>query len=116
MKDLYIDFAGGKPEGHRIHRSLTRLQAGDPVRLERDETGHVLVLDRDGTPVARLSKAGVGRLEQPHLRQVDEVRVIGVVSRHLEDCKPEYRDRIAVPVWELPILEVRHRRVDPVPL
>ena len=116
MKDLYIDFAGGKPEGHRIHRSLTRLQAGDPVRLERDETGHVLVLDRDGTPVARLSKAGVGRLEQPHLRQVDEVRVIGVVSRHLEDCKPEYRDRIAVPVWELPILEVRHRRVHPVPL
>ena len=57
----------------------------------------------------------VGRLEQPHLRQVDEVRVAGVVSRHLEDCKPEYRDRIVVPVWEFPILEVRHRRVHPVP-
>ena len=111
MKDLYIDFAGGKPDGHRVHRSLARLQAGDPVRLERDRTGHVLVLDRDGVPLARLSDKGVKRLESPHLRQIDEARVVAVVSRHQEDSKPEYRDRLAVPVWELPILEMRHRRV-----
>ena len=114
MRDLYIDFAGGKPEGHRIHRSLARLQAGDPVRLEHGDSGHVHVLDRDGTPVARLSKAGVERLERPHSPQVDEVRVIAVVSRHQEDGNPEFRDRLAAPVWELPILEMRHRRVQSV--
>ena len=111
MKELYIDFAGGKPEGHRIHRSLARLQAGDAVRLVRDATGHVHVLDCGGIPVARLSKAGVEYLERPHMREVDEVRVIAVVSRHQDDGNPEFRDRLAVPVWELPILEMRHRRV-----
>ena len=115
MKDLYIDFAGGKPSDHRIHRSLDGLQAGDPVTLEPDEVGHVFVRDRAGTSVARLSKTGAGRLEQRQLRQIEEVRVLGVVSRRLEDCKPEYQSRIAVPAWELPILEMRHRRVPGVP-
>ena len=115
MKDLYIDFAGGMPADHRIHRSLDGLQAGDPVTLERDEAGHVVVRDREGISVARLSKAGAGRLEQRQLRQIDEVRVLGVVSRRLEDCEPGYLGRIAVPAWGLPILEVRHRRVPDVP-
>ncbi|MDE0456676.1 MAG: RecQ family ATP-dependent DNA helicase [Chromatiales bacterium] len=115
MEDLYIDFAGGMPADHRIHRSLDSLQAGDPVTLKRGEAGRVFVRDCEGTSVARLSKAGAERLEQRQLRQIDEVRVLGVVSRRLEDCKPEYRGRIAVPAWELPILEMRHRRVPGVP-
>jgi len=115
MEDLYIDFAGGMPADHRIHRSLEGLQAGDQVTLKPDKAGHVSVRDHEGTSVARLSKAGVSRLEQRLLRQIDEVRVLGVVSRRLEDSKPEYRDRIAVPTWELPILEMRHRRVPGVP-
>ena len=116
MKDLYIDFAGGMPAYHRIHRSLGSLQAGDLVTLERDEAGRVFVRDCEGTSVARLSNAGAGRLEQRQLRQIDEVRVLGVVSRRLEDCEPMYRGRIAVPAWELPILEMRHRRVTGVPV
>ena len=47
MEDLYIDFAGGMPADHRIHRSLEGLQAGDPVTLERDEAGRVFIRDPD---------------------------------------------------------------------
>ena len=111
MKDLYLDYSGRMPAEHQIHRALDGLQAGDQVTLERDESGHVFVKDREGILVARLSKVGAGRLEQPRLRRVDEVRVLGVVSRRLEDCGPEYKAVIAVPAWEHPILEVRHRCV-----
>jgi len=110
MRELFIDFAGQKPKGHRAHRSLTRLQTGDPVVLKRGQSGQVFVLDREGIQVGRLSKAGAEAWQQPDLERIEEVRVFGIVSRTREDCGPEYQDRIVVPDWELPILEVRHRR------
>ena len=57
MSDLFIDFAGEKPEGHRIHRSLAGLQAGSLVTLERNSTGQIFACDRENVHVARLSKS-----------------------------------------------------------
>ena len=111
MRDLFIDFAGWKPEGHRAHRSLARMQAGEPVTLEREQPGQVVVLDREGVQVGCLSKSTAEIWQQPELQLVDEVRVLGMVSRRLEDCELEYRDLMVVPAWELPVLEVRHRRL-----
>ena len=96
-KDLYIDFAGTKPGEHRIHRSLARLQTGDTVTLERDKTGQVLVLDRERVQVACRSKSTACGWPQHQLQQVDEVRVLGMVARGLDDSAPEFRDSIAVP-------------------
>ncbi len=110
MRDLYIDLASWKPEGHPMHRSLDRLQAGDPVKLERNQTDQVLVLDRERAQVARLSESTAESWQPPELQQVDEVRVLGMVFRVAEDCEPKYQKRVAVPAWELPVLEVRHRR------
>ena len=109
MQDLFIDFAGGKPKGHRVHSSLAHMQAGDSVTLKRKQSGQVVVLDGEGVQVGRLSKNTAESWQKPELQQVDEVRVLGMVSRELEDSKLEYRDQIAVPDWELPLLEVRHR-------
>ena len=109
MRDLFIDFAGGKPKGHKVHRSLARMQAGDSITLKPKQSGQVVVLDRKGVQVGRLSKNTAESWQQAESQQVEEVRVLGMVSRELEDCKPEYRDQIAVPDWELPLLEVRHR-------
>ena len=111
MRDLFIDFAGWKPEGHRAHRSLARMQAGEPVTLEREQPGQVVVLDREGVQVGCLSKSTAENWQQPELQLVDEVRVLGMVSRRLEDCELEYRDLMVVPAWELLVLEVRHRRL-----
>lgn len=109
MQDLFIDFAGRKPKGNRVHRSLARMQTGDSVTLKRKQSGQVVVLDSEGVQVGLLSKNAAESWQEPELQQVDEVRVLGMVSREMEDCKPEYRDRIVVSDWELPLLEVRHR-------
>ena len=111
MRDLYLDFAGRKPKDHRIHRSLKRLKTGDVVQLQSSNNGRVLVLDSGRTAVARLSNSAADGWTQPQLQQVDEVQVVGMASRIRENCAPEFRDGIVVPEWELPILEVRHRRL-----
>ena len=110
MPDMYIDLAGEKPSGHRIHRSLAGLQAGSLVTLERNPTGQILVCDHENVHVARLSKSAADRWGQLHLQETYEVRVLCMVSREPGDSKPEYKDRILSPRWELPVLEVRHRR------
>ena len=111
MKDLYIDFAGGKRANHSIHRSLARLQAGDLVKLQNGDHGQVRVLDEREEQVARLSRATARRWSQSRIAKVDEVRVLGMVHRTQDDSgDPKYRDRLQVESWEVPILEVRERQ------
>lgn len=110
MRDLNIGFAGHKPAGHRIHRSLRRLQSGDLVNLRRLSNGRVKVHDGQGVEVARLSRAGAARHPSARLAQVEEARVLGIVSRDLDQTGPRYRDRMKVKTWELPLLELRVRQ------
>ena len=111
MKDLYLDFAGRKRKDHRVHGSLRHLQTGDAVQLQRSGNGHVLVLDSRRTAVARLANSTAEGWDESQLHQVDEVRVFGMAARTRGDCGPEFQEDIAVPDWELPILEVRYRGV-----
>ena len=111
MRDLFLDRAGREREQHPIHRSLARLGTGDILRLDRGRD-QVRVLDEDGIEVARLSRSAAGRWQRAHLQGVDEARVLAMVLRCKEDCRPEFRKRIVVPQWEVPIIEVRHRGLD----
>ena len=111
MGDIFLDFAGRKHEKHPIHRSLARLRAHDTLRLDRNRDGRVQVLDAHGVEVARLSSTAAERWQRPQLEGVDEVRVLAMVCRRAEDCRPEFREHVVVPSWEVPILEVRHRRL-----
>lgn len=58
MKDISIGYAGDFPEGHAIHRDLSRLNSGDLVVLTLGGFG-VEVSNGTGRTVARLSEAGV---------------------------------------------------------
>ena len=108
-RDLFIDFAGRKPDGHRVHGVLAMLQAGDEVRLEGDGRG-VAVCDRRGVEIGRLSQSAASDWPDWRLSLIDQVRVLGLVGRELADCDTEeYRKKALVQVWEYPILEVRHR-------
>ena len=108
MRGLLLGFAGHRDESHAIHRSLSLLQAGDRVRLEPHRDG-IRVLDRERTPVARLSQAAAGRWRS-RLSQIDEARVLGMTSWSKDESGPSYRHRLQVDSWEVPILEVRTRR------
>lgn len=111
MGDIFLDFAGRKHEKHLIHRSLARLRAHDTLRLDRNRDGRVQVLDAHGVEMARLSSTAAERWQRPQLEGVDKVRVLAMVCRRAEDCRPEFREHVVVPSWEVPILEVRHRRL-----
>ena len=108
-RDLFIDFAGRKPDGHPVHGALASLQTGDKVTLERNGRG-VAVFDRGRVEIGRLSKSAAADWPDWCLSLIEHVRVLGLVGRELADCETEeYRQKTAVPVWEYPILEVRHR-------
>ena len=111
MGDLFLDFAGRKKEQHPIHRALARLSTGHALGLRRGPEGQVWVLDEDGIEVARLSRTAAKAWQRAGLQGMD-VRVLAMVLRRKEDCRPDFREHIVVSSWEVPILEVRHRRMD----
>ena len=109
-RDLNMDFAGRKPASHPIHRSLASLQAEDAVDLHPLPDGGVQVRDGRHVEVARLSRAGAARFPHSRLALVDEARVLGMMSRHLDKTGPDYRSKMKVETWELPLLELRLRQ------
>ena len=113
MGDLFLDLAGRRRENHPIHQSLAGLRTGNTLKLDRGRDGQVKVRDNADVEVARLSRTAAKAWQRSQLRGVGEVQVLAMVLRRKEDCQPGFRERIAVPSWELPILEVRHRRFDP---
>ena len=106
-RDVYIDFAAGNRAGDPAHRALSALCAGDEVELRPIGQDGVGIVDGGGTRVGMLSKAAARRW-LPRLETIGTVRVLCLVARVAEDEQArEYRERIAVPSWEFPILEVR---------
>lgn len=90
-----------------MHRALAELCAGDAVLLVPDDRGRIGIADRNGTRVGLLSKATAAKWG-PRLGTVEEVRVLGLVSRTAEDEQTAaFRKRIAAPAWDSPILELR---------
>ena len=105
--DVNIDFAAGKSVRHGVHSRLSGLHAGDAVELRPTERGGVGIVDGGGMRVGMLSKTAARRW-LPRLEAVGTARVLCLVTRVAEDVQAhEYRQRIAVPSWEYPILEVR---------
>ena len=89
------------------------MRTGDTLKLQPGQDGQVRVLDDAGIEVARLSGTAAKAWQRAQMRGVGEVRVLAIVLRRKEDCKPGFRERIVVPSWEIPILEVCHGRIDP---
>ena len=105
LEDLFIDFAGLKPERHPARLALADLQAGDALHVEVRHNQVELVHD-DGLSVARLSHKAqaewAGRLDA-----VKEVRVVAMVQRHREDvADTDFRAKCIGACWEVPIVEV----------
>ncbi len=111
MEDLFLDLAGRKWEKDPIHRALASLGTGDMLRLDRGRHDRVRVLDEEGIEVARLSRSASRTWRRVRMQGMD-ARVLAIVLRREEDCKPGFREQVVVPEWEVPILEVRHRRLD----
>jgi len=96
LSEVDLSFAGRFQAGNKVHRSIERLQPGDPLELRRQDEKWEL-FDRNGTQVGRMARA----FELPYDRQCRETSVAAVITRSEADSSPEYRQRVRSPMWEV---------------
>jgi ATP-dependent DNA helicase RecQ len=104
MSDIFIDYSGGFPPGHPIHRRLARLETGSEVTLAI-ENGYVEIRDGDNRCLGRLA-AGAANAWRDRLDSIAKVRVLAIVRRTKNDPQENYLPYMKTKMWELPILEV----------
>ena len=54
LRDVFLSFAGYRPQGHQIHRAIAELSPGDSLKV-RARAGSWELLDGHGIVVGRLS-------------------------------------------------------------
>jgi ATP-dependent DNA helicase RecQ len=105
--DLFLDLAGHRPGTDGIHARLAQLDCG--AGLSVHQSGEKLSLrDAAGAEVARLSADASG-LWSPRLAAIECVRVVAMVRRRRADTGEDYRERMMVDEWEVPVCEVSYR-------
>jgi ATP-dependent DNA helicase RecQ len=106
LEDIHLGFPGHFGADHPMHAALASLQPGDKLELRRQETGRLVLTDRSGITVARLShKAEVQWTRRlPAIRQV---AVIAMVHRSADqEADQSRREQDQVSDWEVPLVEV----------
>jgi len=109
---LFIDFAGRRGPGNPVHCALAALRPGDPVRLKvvQERQGHMQAIVRvcapDGTVIAQLAADAAAMTWTRLTPSVEQACVLAVVRRYRTDAAAEWRDRLRVDCWEVPIIEV----------
>ena len=98
LSEVDLGFAGRLKVGNKKHRSIKRLQPGDPLEL-REKDGKWELFDRTGRLVGRMSRAFELRSDM----RCRETSVAAVITRGEDDSLPEYRERIRSPKWEVVI-------------
>jgi ATP-dependent DNA helicase RecQ len=104
MKDLFVDFAGVRKEGHPVRDALHVLKSGDLLEPQV-RNSNVELMNRDNVPVARLSQTA--RKEwADRLDIIREARVVALVCRyHMDIQDSTFRGRCHGESWEVPIVE-----------
>jgi ATP-dependent DNA helicase RecQ len=107
MKELYIDFAGTKKEGHPTNKALKELTTGNYLTIGRDKDS-LHLLNHAGVPVARLAKSAQTRW-QDRTCFITEIKVIALARRYKSDIKEqELQERCRDDSWEVPVVELRY--------
>lgn len=101
LGDVYLDFAGCRDALHSLHRSISALSSGDPLRTRVVEERWEL-LDSSGTVVGKLAK----KFEPPDGMRCVSAAVFAVVVRGRDDSKPPYQDSIKCDKWEIVVPEL----------
>ena len=103
MKDVDIGFAGRYEPSDKIHKVIAGLQAGDAIRMER-ENNMWLFRDLRGNRIGRVAKGFV----MPQ-GTIESVLIHAVIKRRKEQGGAEYQDRTCCDEWEVVLPEVRHK-------
>jgi ATP-dependent DNA helicase RecQ len=96
LSEVDLSFAGRFAVENKVHRSIERLQPGDPLELrQKDEKWELF--DGKGELVGRMARA----FDLPPDRSCRETSVAAVIKRVEADSLPDYQQYIRTPKWEV---------------
>ncbi|MCC6782510.1 MAG: RecQ family ATP-dependent DNA helicase, partial [Planctomycetes bacterium] len=104
LEDHNLGFAGTRAPSDPVHSELRALAPGSVLRVV-DHAPRLRLLAPSGRPVGELSKKA-SELWRARLGLVRGARVIAMLSRTREQSPIEYRGRLRVERWELPLVEL----------
>ena len=105
LRDVFLSFAGYRPAGHPVHRSIAELSPGDLVRV-RVEANRWELLDRSGTVVGRLA----GGFEPPEGMRCKFARVLAIATWDRDSSESQYQGRLLCETWEVVVPELVFER------
>lgn len=96
LSEVNLGFAGGFVAGHKVHKAIDALNAGDAIELRQNQDRWELA-DLSGNVVGRLSKS----FRPPENMVCVSVKAAAIIKRQKEDEKPEYATRVRCECWEV---------------
>ena len=102
LQDVDLGFAGRRDTRHPIHRAITNLSPGDPLKARITEQGRWELLNTVGSLVGRLAK----NFQPPPGMRCRSAEVLAVVGWSREASEPRYRDSIRCDAWEVVVPEL----------
>ena len=105
MEDLFLDFAGIKPESHPSQLALKKTKAGDKLGLEQ-RGEHIEVTNSDGVAIARLSRKSQVQWADK-LKTIKEIRTVALVRRYRDEVSDkDFQASCLGHSWEVPLIEI----------
>ncbi|HKJ97122.1 MAG TPA: hypothetical protein VJ944_05220, partial [Thermoplasmataceae archaeon] len=110
MKDLYLGYAGGFPNGHNVHEALQRCKTGDHLKIELSDK-HIYLIENTGIRIGRLSKAAQA-IWRSKINSILEIKVLAMVEWGEKDTtEKSFADLCKCERWEVPICEFVSERI-----
>ena len=104
LADVDLGFAGRRSSEDPVHASLRALRHGDRLWLDATPT-HLLLRDRDGNGIGRLSSKA-SACWRSRMDRIEDVRVIALLKRGRTDGALRAGDAYRCDVWEHPLVEL----------
>ena len=105
LRDVDLSFAGRYRANDPVHRAITALSPGDPLRVRTTQQPWQL-LDRTGTVVGRLAKS----YTPPPAMRLRTATVLAIVMRRRSDSGPQYQNALKCEEWEVMVPELVFQR------
>ena len=105
LRDVVLTFAGYRPSGHPVHRAISALSPGDPLRV-RSASDRWELLDRGGTVEGRLASG----FEPPEGMRCKFARVLAIATWDRDSSESQYQGRLLCETWEVVVPELVFER------
>ena len=102
LRDVNLGFAGSQDARNTLHRSISALSPGDPLKTRILKNGRWELLDRSGTVVGQLAK----KFKPPDGMRCDSATVFAIVTWSRDASESQYRDKIMCNEWEVVVPEL----------